>query len=242
MMNLSSLFRASSLPLALVASLSAMGYFLWSYGFDLVVLSLFLLTIVLMLVGMLAGKKEDETLLNQLKQVTTEVGRGQMNNRVVHIGRDDKLGEVAWQVNDMLDQLETFFREVKASFYHVSQGRYFRRPISSGLHGDFKKVIEQIDDSLGLIIDNQRNSGKYRLLSDLGHRNSENLLRDLTRTQLELTAVNNQVEGVKEIAQGTAERAQSSQQQVGNVISNLAKLSDMADSLDASVIALKERA
>jgi len=211
------------------------------YMFDWVVTILAaLLVIYSMLVWHFGGSGED-ALLDQICLVTTEVAAGEFNNRIVHIERDDKLGEVAWHINDMLDQLEAFFREVQTSFDYASQGKYFRRPISAGLHGDLKKVMAQLNASLDVISASQKQSGKNEMLSRLGHLNTENLLLNLKNSQADLASVNGQMEEVQGIAQNTAERAEQSSRQIGTVLSNLGELTGIVDTTDSTVSALSER-
>ena len=184
---------------------------------------------------------DGDALLDKIDVVVSEVAAGEFNNRVVNIEREDKLGKVALHVNDMLDQLEAFFREVQTSFEYVSQGKYFRRPIPAGLHGDLKKVMAQLNDSLDVICESQKQGGKNEMLSRLGHLNTENLLRNLKNAQGDLAEVNGQMEGVQGMAQNTAERADQSSQQIGIVLRNLSELTGIVDTADSTISALSQR-
>jgi len=211
------------------------------HTFDWVVTGLAaLLAVYSMLVWRFSGGGEDE-LLDQIDVVLSEVTAGEFNNRVVRVERDDKLGKVALHVNDMLDQLESFFREAQTSFEYVSQGKYLRRPIPAGLHGDLKKVMAQLNDSLDVICESQKHGGKNEMLSRLGHLNTENLLRNLKNAQGDLAEVNGQMEGVQGMAQNTAERADQSSQQIGIVLRNLSELTGIVDTADSTISALSQR-
>jgi methyl-accepting chemotaxis protein len=174
--------------------------------------------------------------------VTSEVAAGHLNKRVVHIDRDDKLGEVAWHVNDMLDQLETFFREVSTSFdYAASQGKYFRHPISGGLHGDFKSTMDKLNVSLNLIIESQRQSAKHEIMGKLGSLNAQNLLINVKQSQSDLSGINEQMFNVEELARSTAERAENNSQQIGGVLTNISHLTEIVNATDSTVAALRDR-
>ena len=212
------------------------------HTFDWVVTALAAMLVVYsMLVWRSGGGSSEDDLLEKIDVVVSEVAAGEFNNRVVHIERDDKLGKVAEHINDMLDQLEAFFREVQTSFDYASQGKYFRRPISAGLHGDLKKVMEQLNSSLDVISETQKDSGKNEMLSRLSHLNTENLLRNLKNAQGDLAEVNGQMEGVQGMAQNTAERAEQSSQQIGNVLRNLGELTGIVNTTDTTISALSER-
>jgi methyl-accepting chemotaxis protein len=212
-----------------------------AHGFDWVVSLLAGVLVVYSLVVWRLGSGGSDDLLDRIDLVVSEAASGEFNNRIVHIERDDKLGKVAWHINDMLDQLEPFFREVQTSFDYVSQGKYFRRPFAGGLHGDLTKVMKQLNGSLDIIVESQRDGAKNQVLSRLGTLNTENLLVNLKGTQADLANVNQQMGDVQGIAQGTAERAEQSSQQIGNVLRNLEELNSIINTTDSTVNALSER-
>ncbi len=241
MSSSSSHFKGKAIWGLMLLSIALSSYITLTYGVDWVVIGITAGSILLGLYAWQQCQNHEDELLNQLNEVATEVGAGKLNRRIVHIERDDKLGEVAWHINDMLDQLEAFFLEIRASFDNVSRGNYYRRPITHGLHGDFKKVMLQLDNTLVEIIETHKNSGKYELLGKLGNLNAKHLLKDLDRSQNDMSEINTYVDDVKEIAQETAERARKSQQEVGQVLSSLVQLTQMVNSTDESVNALTQR-
>lgn len=243
MKSLFSLSRAKLIGLALIYGLGVVAYSVLQNGLQqwglLVVSALFLF--YLLGSALVSKSNKDDELLNKLDLVVTEVAAGESNNRVVGIERDDKLGQVAWHLNDSLDQLETFFREVKTSFDYVSQGKYFRRPISSGLHGEYKSVMERLNASLGTIIENQRDAGKNELLGKLADLNTEKLLRDLAHAEQNLAAVNDELSGVQALAEDTAVRAQKNSAEIGPVLSNITNLNNIISETDRTVAELSGR-
>ncbi len=190
----------------------------------------------------LAGRRDrEDELLERLNAVTADVAKGIASRRVTHIPEDNRLSEVAWHVNDMLDQLEAFFREIKTSFDGVSQGHYFRRPISAGLHGDFKTVMERIDESLATIIETHRASGRNELLGKLGSLNTQHLLVDLAMAHDDLTRVNSRMSEVESIARQTAMTAARSSQRVSGVLDNLDGLEQIIEATNCSITDLSGR-
>ena len=241
MKKLFSLSRGSLLFLS-AAFVAVAVYHNFAYTFDWLMTSSALVVLVYTIVVCWVGKVSNEgSLLDRLDVVARETAAGEAGNRVVNIDRDDKLGEVCWHLNDALDQLEAFFREIKVSFSHVSQGRYFRRPISAGLHGDFKKIMEQLDEALGTIIKNQQGGEMHEVMSQLGHMNAENLLHNLKRTQGDLAEVNAHMSDVQVMAKGTAERADKSSREISEVLAKLEKLTCIINDTDTTVAALNER-
>jgi len=211
-------------------------------GFDIWLIALCVLMAVYMAGVWYVGKSNTEDqLLHQLNLVAQEMAAGEINRRIVHIERDDELGEVCWNLNDALDQLEAFFREVKTSFDYVSQGKYFRRPISGGLHGDFKSTMTKLDESLGIIIGSQKEGCKHEVMGKLGSLNAQNLLVNLKQAQCDLADVNDQMGTVQEIADNTADRAEHSSREIGGVLTNISNLTEIVSATDNTVAALGER-
>lgn len=243
MKKLFSLSKGKLLALSVMLVLGFYAFYTATVAFNGILTGIVVLFVVYVTGALLTGARSgnENALLEQLGIVAKEVAAGEVNNRIVNITRDDKLGEVCWHINDALDQLETFFREINASFSYVSQGKYFRRPISGGLHGDYKKIMEQLNNSLELIVESQRDGGRHEILSKLGHLNTENLLHNLKQAQGDLSDVNDQMAGVQDIAQSTAERADKSSREVGDVLTNLRSLGDIISATDGTVAALNDR-
>ena len=239
-----SLFSLSKGKILLISSTFVVAVAVYqnlAHSFDWVVTALAALLVIYSLLVWRFGGSGGSELLERIDLVVSEVAAGEFNNRIVHIERDDKLGKVAWHINDMLDQLEAFFREVQTSFEYASQGKYFRRPISAGLHGDLKKVMAQLNSSLEIICATQKDSSKNEMLSRLAHLNTENLLRNLKNAQGDLVDVNGHMKEVQGMAQNTAERAEQSSQQIGNVLRNLGELTGIVEATDSTISALSER-
>ncbi len=242
MKSLFSLSRCKLLWMANAAVVGMAVYHNLIYQFDWIVTAFAGVVLVYSLGVWFVGQANSEdTLMDQLIDVAHSVSAGEFHKRIVHIGREDKLGDVAWALNDALDQLEAFFREVSASFENVSQGRYYRRPISAGLHGQFSEVMKTLSETLEIIVENQRHSSKGKMLGRLNHLNAEHLLSDLRQTGSDLSGVNEYMGDVQTIAQRTAERADESSQQVGGVLRNLEGLTEIIHSTTETIEGLGGR-
>jgi len=51
--------------------------------------------------------------LKKISDVADEVSAGHFDMRVTHIEHEDEIGSLSWKINDMLDQLEAYFRKLK---------------------------------------------------------------------------------------------------------------------------------
>lgn len=78
--------------------------------------------------------------LDKLGNAMQEVSAGRFQHRITHIDTSTELGRLCWNLNDMLDQLETFNREQTTTFQHHLDGHFYRKTMPVGLHGGFRKV------------------------------------------------------------------------------------------------------
>ena len=96
------------------------------HGFDWLMLAFLLLGIAVSAWGQVKARQWLAPIA-KLDQLTGEICRGQFDKRVTGINDADELGQLCWHMNDMLDQLEAYFREESTSFRLHIDGQYFRK-------------------------------------------------------------------------------------------------------------------
>jgi methyl-accepting chemotaxis protein len=229
MMNLSLHSRVAAIVILLCALLAAATGWVWlQHGFDWGVAAL-------LVVGVVAGHfyvlrtRADLALLGQLQSVARDVADGKVGSRVIRIAQEDEIGRVCWHMNDMLDQLETCFREQKSALAMASQGKYFRKAQPTGLHGVFREALESTNRSLEVL---QRNAALERrnvLLSQLGELNTLNLLSNLKMTQKDLRGIADSTDELERLSRDAVRDSEASQDQVVAVLQALQSITERID-------------
>ena len=92
----------------------------------------------------------------RLKAVVREVAAGTLTGRITNIGAKDDVGELCWYVNDMLDQLESCFREQTTVLQNSTDGHYDRKVQTAGLNGEFCQALERNQASIDQLGANAR--------------------------------------------------------------------------------------
>ncbi|MFO7603810.1 MAG: methyl-accepting chemotaxis protein [Gammaproteobacteria bacterium] len=174
-------------------------------------------------------------LLEQIDAVVQKVSAGYFDKRVTHIPANPLAGRIAWNLNDMLDQVETFFRETNTSFKYVAEKKTFRLPQAVGLHGSFRATLGKLSESLAEIIGHQKQGTRASLMGQLGQLNAGNLLNNLKQNQQDLLNVNTKLTAVETISQDTVEKAEQSQQAIAEVISALDTMVQMIKQMDHTI-------
>ncbi len=179
--------------------------------------------------------------LDQLARLTEATSQGKFEGRITGIDDASEIGRLSWQVNDMLDQLETYFREVGTAFRHHSDGKFYRKTLSGGLHGDFRAGLENINVSLDALAAHTQDQMRNLLISMVHGLNTRNLLTNLASTQQDLKQTTDLMQGVAEDATRTHADAQASQTSVNQVVRHLADISRRVDHASQTIAQLNAR-
>ena len=124
------------------------------FGTDIeskVMITLALLSSLFSIIIVLIGFKIINYNLRQIKdihKITKKSSNGTLFDRVTSINSNTQIGLLAWNINDLLDQMEIFTRDLDNSLNMLSQGTTYRRMYPSGLKGDFVKYSNNINQAL----------------------------------------------------------------------------------------------
>jgi len=170
-----------------------------------------------------------------------EAAQGNLEYRITHIHSPDKEQEkLAWAVNDVLDQLEAFMRDVSSTILAASEGKSYRTTFPSGLRGIFNTTAKQLNISIDAIAlgNNQKIKGRLsEVFSGLGGGMSAGLAviqNDILTSQKESTSI-------VELAENTAVESQNSLENVAHISSNLNELIELISSTHEGIVSLGER-
>ncbi len=106
--------------------------------------------------------KNEEQQLEKIHKIMESIQDGKFNDRVVSTAPDSRYFDISWELNDMLDQLETSFREVQTTIKHSKDGKYFRQPQDVGLHGDFHRLILSLKQLIDITKDSAQSVEKLQ--------------------------------------------------------------------------------
>lgn len=81
--------------------------------------------------------------------VCRAAARGDLEQRILGMGDDSALGEIADAVNHLLDLSDAFVREATAALQHASDGRYYRRFLVRGMLGTYKNAAGLVNSAIG---------------------------------------------------------------------------------------------
>lgn len=124
--------------------------------------------------------------LSNIRDITVTVSKGEFEDRVVNIPEAGILKDLSWGVNNMLDQLEAFMREVKTSIEYAYQKQFYRKVLSNGLRGGFAINAEDINVAIKAMEENFEFNRKNAIARELSELSSSNLNSGLHTIQNDL--------------------------------------------------------
>ena len=179
--------------------------------------------------------------LTPMKELMQEVSVGHFGRRITRIDGSNEIGQLSWQLNDMLDQLETYFREVNTAFKYNRDNKSFRKAMPAGLHGDFKMELDDLNSALGAMAEHNQQQMRNYLISMMHHLNTSNLITNLSTNQSDLKNITDDIRQITDLASKTSEDAQSSKTSVDLVVGSLTQISERVEHANETVTKLNAR-
>ena len=113
-------------------------------------------------------KKQYET-FSKIQKVVEDVYNGKLYSRII-LDSDETIEEkVAWNINEMLDQIEDLLRENENTIKAITEGHTYRYIMPQGLHGEFKKVAIESQNAAESI----KISKKVEIINELSKKFTE---------------------------------------------------------------------
>jgi len=92
------------------------------------------------------SRSADQQLMKKLLSTSQEWRKGSVDVRLTHIGgKERQLQQLAWSLNDLMDQVETAQIDMHYSMAYVIYGDFSRKSYPQGLHGGFATALKQLN-------------------------------------------------------------------------------------------------
>ncbi|WP_428827409.1 methyl-accepting chemotaxis protein [Azonexus sp. IMCC34842] len=177
--------------------------------------------------------------LNPLQHITRiagEIATGVIGARIPPSARSDELGTVCRNVNAMLDQMESCFREQREALAAASANQFHRQMESSGLQGVFREAVEQGNQSLCILLRNYHQEMRNNLLSRLGQLNAENLLKNMRTSQQDMLGIVAATDHLAALSTANVTAAEESNGAIAQVIDAMNRLVGKIEETSQAII------
>ncbi len=178
------------------------------------------------------------TLAQKIEYVTEQAANGNIEVRITGIDSNDPMARVAWNINNMLDQVEATMRGTSNALQKAGEGATYRKIFCQGLKGTFKQNCQLSGKAVEDVIEANKSRLKSELSLELdkisgGIRAGMSVIQNDLRESIDL------INDITERAQKTAEQSDSSMQvtaelsgQLNHLIELIAGVTDAAGSLN----------
>ena len=93
---------------------------------------------------------------------------GNLEERQINPKGGGEISQLAYNINDLLDQIESFMREINTSILYASQNKFFRRIHTEGLNDALKFSGELINKSIDAMEVEHKKKSKDQFMANLG--------------------------------------------------------------------------
>jgi len=115
-----------------------------------------------------SSNTNNNDLAKAIERVLLKAENGDFEDRITHIDNSKPLAKTAWAVNNLLDQLEAFQRDILASISAAESG-WDRGILEGGYKGNFKRAVIEIAKAAQSIGESQKNQIKNNLREELNN-------------------------------------------------------------------------
>jgi methyl-accepting chemotaxis protein len=177
----------------------------------------------------------------RFSEILQESAQGKLSLRLSSDSNDFILRKASDDINDLFDQMETYIREVEASFNEARQDRFYRRPLVKGLKGQFAISINRIAEAFDGMEEAYFLAHCQRLDTQIGQVKTNSLLKNLERNQSDLQKVANQMQEVESISSQGVSLSTNALQNIRSVLGDLHQQIEMTSTIEETANHLQER-
>ncbi|MCD6173096.1 MAG: CZB domain-containing protein [Sulfurimonas sp.] len=172
--------------------------------------------------------------------IKTAAMDGNFEERQHNIKGGGELAWLAWNLNDLFDQIESILRELNTSIEYASKNKYFRRVNSTGLNSTFSKTGNLVNISLDAMQAEHKNQEKERFFTELS-KTGRGLITNFESIQEQISETNDTLTQLAIESQESASLSRSNNVVVEEMNENFEKLSQIIAQNDESIDGVSSR-
>ena len=178
--------------------------------------------------------------LTKSSSIIKEAKNGNFENRQHSILGGGELADLAWNINDLFDQMESLVREINTSIEYASKHKYFRRINSTGLNSSFVKTGNLINRSIDAMHEEYKNQESEKFLLELS-KTGKGFAANFEIIQQQISETNDTLTKLADESQKSADLSVKNNDVVEAMSKNFEKLSQIILQNDESVNAVSTR-
>ncbi|ELR4498547.1 bipartate energy taxis response protein CetA [Campylobacter coli] len=196
---------------------------------------IFILIAVLM-IYLFRQHKDEQIMIDKLLVFCRELKEGNFDNRIIYVKtKSKKLAEIADNLNNTIDGLEAYLREINTSISCSQKGEFYRKALPEGLKGIFAHNIEFINKALANIEVTARSTFKNALSRTLMDLSLGNQNKDMSQISSSLNQDISMMKNVYDTVDAISHTATENGSEVDSLQSAMGSLMDVVNSSKETV-------
>ncbi len=242
-MILSSIFKTKQIIALYLSLLALMSYFIFSGDFTgagATVATIVGTLFIAFFEQTSSHRLSSNIFSQQIKDVVTKVKEGELSYRIIGIDEKYEQQDIAWSINDILDQIEQFMRDINSSIENANLGLHNRNISENGYRGDFKKAIPHLNKAIDNINIAHRDSERNSIRVAFDRNSQGGASEGLTVIQKDILQNLSIVKIILKSTELTALEAKASQDVVQSISNKLEQLIELITVSNSSILSLNQ--
>ena len=186
------------------------------------------------------SNETESSLAQQIERVLLKAEKGDFDDRITHIDNSLPLAKTAWAVNNTLDQLESFQRDIIASI-EAAQNGWDRGILGSGYKGNFRNSAYAVSKASYAIGESQQNQIKNSLRTELNEMGG-GIKKELTTIKNDIAgSLRNFLDSIDNQSQVIYAKSLESTEDVKNIADTLMELIEFIQHTNELINMLNQR-
>ena len=241
---LSSIYNTKQILFLYILLIFISGYGIYNgdYIFSTIILVItFMSTLISLTEGDVCDKIFNDQLIRQVRNVLLKAGDGELSYRIKNIDEKHTMQGVAWGINDLLDQIEQFIRDIQSSVEVANKGINNRIVFENGYKGDFKSALPRLNQAINSISSSYKSAQKSSMSQAFNENSNGGISKGLSIIQEDILENLSTVEKIAISTNETSVEAEKSQEVVRDITNKIESLIELITSSNDSIISLNER-
>ncbi|HEG6799164.1 TPA: bipartate energy taxis response protein CetA [Campylobacter coli] len=204
--------------------------------FHIFVGAIIFVLIAVLMIYLLRQHKDEQSMIDKLLILCRELKEGNFDNRIIYVKtKSKKLAEIADNLNNTIDGLEAYLREINTSISCSQKGEFYRKALPEGLKGIFAHNIEFINKALANIEVTARSTFKNALSRTLMDLSLGNQNKDMSQISNSLNQDISMMKNVYDTVDAISHTATENGSEVDSLQSAMGSLMDVVNSSKETV-------
>jgi len=187
-------------------------------------------------------KNNENVLLKEINNTLTDVENGKLSSRIVVVGSESPMEQLAWKINNTLDQMEVTLRETRNTITAVSGGQIYRTMFPSGLNGEFQETARVVQKAINAI----KANAKYQLMGELSSsfarlnggmkNNLQTIVKDVVKSQNNFIKIADKTTDVSKKAKDTYQSVSATNEQLLSLHNLITDITDNIEQMNNDAV------